>query len=205
MSDASKKTAFSQVMHYVHLQGNDWSGIAMAEAEVNLVRDEYILEGKIDLVRMRDGETEIIDFKSGTKPNMNISSDRERLEECRRQVNVYAYLAVHALGLKVARMKLYYTGEEGTAPEIVYPYDEEKAEEVVKGFDDVVSKILNIDFEHRSDDMEECGECAFRYWCRLENPAIPLNLPKRTAHDDRPETIPQDLLAMADLYESGAD
>ena len=200
LSEASRKTAFSQVMHYVHLQGNDWSGIAMAEAEVNLVRDEYILEGKIDLVRIRDGETEIIDFKSGTKPNMNISSDRERLENCRRQVNVYAYLAVHALGLKVARMKLYYTGEEWNVPEIVYPYDESRAEEVVKGFDAVVSKIQEIDFEHRTGDLEACGECVFRYWCSLENPAIPAELPYITSPDSVQDVIPSDE-ALIELYE----
>ena len=171
-------------MHYVHFRGNDWSGIAMAEAEVNLVRDKYILEGKIDLVTLRDGEVEIIDFKSGTKPNMNISSDRERLEDCRRQVNVYAYLAVHALGLNVARMKLYYTGEDGSTPEIVYPYDENIAEEVVKGFDDVVDKIDAIDFERRTDDIDACGECALKYWCGLENPAILMNLPEAPSPED---------------------
>ena len=159
-------------MHYVNLQGNDWSGIVMAEAEVNLVRDEYILEGKIDLVRIRDGMAEIIDFKSGTKPNMNISSDRERLEDCRRQVNVYAYLAAHALGLGVSVMKLYYTGEKGKNPEIVYQYDEEEAERVVKGFDEVVGKIQAVDFEYRTDDIETCSECLFRYQCGKDTPRI---------------------------------
>ncbi len=172
LNDAAKRAAFGQVMHYVNLQGNDWSGIVMAEAEVNLVREEYILEGKIDLVRIRDGMAEIIDFKSGTKPNMNISSDRGRLEDCRRQVNVYAYLAAHALGLGVSGMKLYYTGEKGTNPEIVYPYDEEEAEKVVKVFDEVVGKIQGVDFEHRTDDIETCGECPFRYHCKKDTPRI---------------------------------
>ena len=172
LNDSAKRTAFAQVMHYVNLQGDDWSGIVMAEAEVNLVREEYILEGKIDLVRIRDGMAEIIDFKSGSKPNMNISSDRDRLEDCRRQVNVYAYLAAHALGLGVSGMKLYYTGEKGSNPEIVYPYDEEEAEKVVKGFDEVVRKIQAVDFEHRSQDIETCGECPFRYHCRKDTPKI---------------------------------
>ena len=172
LNDSAKKAAFAQVMHYVDLQGEDWNGIVMAEAEVNLVRDEYILEGKIDLVRIRDGMAEIIDFKSGPKPNMNISSDRDRLEDCRRQVNVYAYLAVHALGLGVSVMKLYYTGEMGTNPEIVYQYDEEEAEKVVKVFDEVVGKIQGVDFEHRSEDIETCGECSFRYHCKKDTPKV---------------------------------
>ena len=181
LNDAAKRTAFGEVVHYVNLQGNDWSGIVMAEAEVNLVREEYILEGKIDLVRIRDGMAEIIDFKSGTKPNMNISSDRDRLEDCRRQVNVYAYLAVHSLGLGVSAMKLYYTGEKGTNPEIVYQYDEEEAERVVKGFDEIVRKIQAVDFEHRTSEIETCGECPFRYHCRKDTPRI-----KRDAVDMQP-------------------
>lgn len=176
LNENARRAALGQVMHYVNLQGEDWSGIVMSEAEVNLVREEYILEGKIDLVRIRDGMAEIIDFKSGAKPNMNISSDRERLENCRRQVNVYAYLAAHALGLGVSGMKLYYTGEKGTNPEIVYPYDEEEAERVVKGFDEVVKKIQGVDFEHRTADIETCGECPFRYHCGKDTPSIKYNI-----------------------------
>ena len=176
LNENTKKAALAQVMHYVNLQGDDWNGIVMTEAEVNLVREEYILDGKIDLVRIRDGMAEIIDFKSGNKPNMNISKDRDRLEDCRRQVNVYAYLAAHALGLGVSEMKLYYTGEKGKNPEIVYPYDEEEAERVVKGFDEVVRKIQAADFEHRTEDIETCSECQFRYHCRKDTPRIKHNV-----------------------------
>lgn len=165
LNETSRENAFAQVMRYVNLQGDDWSGIVLAEADVNLVRKEYILEGRIDLVRTRDGETEIIDFKSGTKPNININSDRERLEECRRQINVYAYLAAKSLGLNVARMRLYYTGEEGSSREIIYPYDESTAEEIVKVLDEDVHKILALDYDERTSKLESCEECAFKYYC----------------------------------------
>ena len=177
LSNPAKETAFQQVMHYVNLQGDDWSGIVLAEADVPLVRGEYILEGRIDLIRIRDNETEIIDFKSGPKPNINISSDRERLEDCRRQVNVYAYLAAKSLGLNVTRMKLYYTGEDGNNPEIIYPYDENTALDEVKKFDEVVKQINESGFEGESSDLETCEECAFKYYCEKFSPISAETLP----------------------------
>lgn len=165
LSAAAQKTAFEQVMHYVHRQGNDWSGILTAECDVSLVRERYILEGKIDLIRVRDDETEIIDFKTGPKPNININQDRERLEENRRQVNVYAYLAAKSLGLNVSSMKLYYTGEESNSPEIAYAYDENEAGKIIMEFDATVDKILAQDFEQRTSDLETCKECVFRFYC----------------------------------------
>ena len=165
LSQESRKSAFAQVMRYVHSQGSDWTGIILAEAEAAVVRDGYILSGRVDLVRERDGITEIIDFKTGAKPNMNINHDRERLENSRRQVNVYAYMASKSLGMDVREMKLYYTGDDGMSPEIGYSYDEDEADSVMKGIDETVSKIVAKDFEHRALDLETCEECVFRFFC----------------------------------------
>ncbi|MBQ3585410.1 MAG: PD-(D/E)XK nuclease family protein, partial [Synergistaceae bacterium] len=112
LTQAARETVLGQIMRYVQRQGSDWSAIRKAEYEVNVVRGDYILEGKIDLISIRDGETEITDFKSGAKPNININADRERLETYRRQIFAYAYMVEHAAGLKVNRMKLYYMAEE---------------------------------------------------------------------------------------------
>ena len=165
LNEASRKAALAQVMRYVNLQGNDWTGIVMAEAEASLVREGYILDGKIDLVRTRDGFTEIVDFKTGPKPNINITSDRERLENGRRQINVYAYIAAKSLGLRVSGMKLYYTGEQSSSPEIAYSYDENGAEEIMQSLDATVSRIAAKDFDHKTDNHDTCSACLFRYYC----------------------------------------
>ena len=165
LNQAARDTALSQVMRYVRWNGADWSAVARAETELNLVRDNYILEGKIDLISIRDGEIEIIDFKSGSKPNININRDREHLETYRRQLNVYAYLVGHSLGLNVDRMKLYYTGEEDKDPEITYSYNKEEADTIMKGFDDTVSRIMAKDFNHMAKDSDVCRECGFKFYC----------------------------------------
>ncbi len=168
LSKSARDTALGQVMRYVQRQGSDWSSIRKSEYEVKAVRGNYILEGRIDLISIRDGETEIIDFKSGPKPNININRDRERLEVYRRQVFAYAWLVEHSSGLRVNRMKIYYTGDTSGSPEILYQYDTDEAERIMQGFDDTVGRIMRKDFEHQAPDMELCKECVFRHYCGRE-------------------------------------
>ena len=165
LTQAARDNALSQVMRYVHYRGNDWSAIRRSEYDVNIVRGDYILEGRIDLLSVIDGETEITDFKSGAKPNINISSDRERLETYRRQIFAYAYMAENATGLSVKRVRIYYTGETSTSPEIIYPYDSGEAEKIMKGFDETVSRITRKEFSIKARDSEICRECVFRFYC----------------------------------------
>lgn len=168
LSKAVREAALNQVMKYALRQGSDWSSVWRAESEINIMRGDYILEGVADLISMRDGEIEITDFKSGSKPNININRDRERLENYRRQVNAYAYLVENATGLNVSGMRIYYTGEEGNSPDITYRYDKSEAEEIMRGFDETVRKIIMKDFDHRTSDIETCKECSFRYYCERE-------------------------------------
>ena len=168
LSKAARDNAFKQVMKYVLRQGSDWSGVWRAESEVNILRENYILEGVIDLISMRDGEIEITDFKSGPKPNININRDRERIENYRRQVNAYAYLVENTTGLNVNGLRVYYTGENENSPEITYKYDKSEAEEIMRGFDETVRKIIAKDFNHRTQDIDTCKECAFRFYCGRE-------------------------------------
>ena len=165
LSKNSRETALKQILKYVQHQGSDWSAIKKAEAEINLVRDDYIIKGKIDLISIRDGQTEITDFKAGTRPNININSDRKRLENYLRQLNLYAYLVEKTLGLRIDNMKIYYTGETGNNPEAIYKYNETEAEEVVKNFDRIVKRIMDCDFDLRASYIENCRDCDFRFYC----------------------------------------
>ena len=165
LTKATRETALSQIMRYVQRQGDDWSSIRKAEYDVNMVRKNYILEGKIDLLTIRDGETEITDFKSGSKPNININTDRDRIETYKRQVFAYAYLVEHSSGLKVSRMKIYYLGESSSNPEMIYTYNPDEAEKIMTVFDETVDRITAKDFNHKASDIEQCRECVFRYYC----------------------------------------
>lgn len=162
--ERQQKTALEQVMRYVDRQHGDWSAIKQAEVDVSLVKPDYIIDGKIDLIKGDNETVEIVDFKSEKKPDMY--ADKEILERYRRQLNIYAYLVEERTGLKVSRMHLYYTGaKEDEVPTITYPNSRTAVEGTMAVFEDTVHKIMNKDFSHCADKSEICRNCDFRFFC----------------------------------------
>lgn len=163
LSGAQRGAALNQVLHYVDRQGGDWSKVQEAEVEVSLVRPEYIVDGRIDLISGEGNTVEIVDFKSEKKPD--IEKMRMKLEQYRRQLNIYAYLVEQRTGKKVSKMHLYYTGEENGVPTITYPYQKTAVEGTMKAFDGTVKKIMGKEFRRTCDDPKICKNCDFRFYC----------------------------------------
>ena len=164
LAEPQRQAALNQVLRYVERQHGDWHLIQQAEVDVSLVKPDYIIEGKIDLVKGENGTVEIVDFKSEKKPDL--VKQAERLEQYRRQLHLYAYLIEERTGQKVSKMHLYYTGEEDGVPTITYPYTKSAIEGTVAAFDDTVKKIMNKDFKKCSSDIKVCKNCDFRYYCQ---------------------------------------
>ena len=164
LAEAQRKAALNQVLRYVERQHGNWSAIQQAEVGVSLVQPDYIIEGKIDLVKGENGTVELVDFKSEKKPD--IEKMRERLEHYRRQLHIYAYLIEQRTGQKVSKMHLYYTGEENGNPMISFPYTKSAIDGTVAAFDDTVHKILKKDFKSCSNDPKTCSNCDFRHYCQ---------------------------------------
>lgn len=101
-------------MRYVERNQSDWSRIQDAEVEVSLVKPDYILLGKVDLIRGEGDTVEIVDFKSEKKPDVLIET--AEMNRYRRQLEVYAHLIEEKTGKKVSKMHLYYTGEDNGVP-----------------------------------------------------------------------------------------
>lgn len=165
LSGPQKNAALKHVLRYVNRMGGDWSRIQQAEVEVSLVKPEYIIDGKIDLIRGKDNTVEIVDFKSEPKPDLNNRSMRARLERYRRQLNIYAYLVEQRTGKKVSNMQLYYTAEENGVPTITYPYQKTAIQGTMAAFDDTVHKIMKKDFHRCTNDLKICKNCDFRFYC----------------------------------------
>lgn len=163
LAEPQRNAALNQVERYAERMDGKWGTVQQAEVDVSLVKEDYIIDGKIDLVKGADGTVEIVDFKSERKPDM--VKMRERLEHYRRQLQIYAYLIEQRTGQKVSKMHLYYTGEENGNPMITYPYTRTAIEGTVAAFDDTVHKILRKDFKHRCNDAKTCKNCDFRYYC----------------------------------------
>ena len=155
--------ALAQVLRYVNRQNGNWSKIKQAEVDVSLVQPEYIIEGKIDLIKGEGDTVELVDFKSERKPDME--KMRDRIEQYRRQLHIYSYLIEQRTGQKVSKMHLYYTGEENGNPMISFPYTKSAIEGTVSAFDDTVHKIMEKDFKHGCDNPTTCKNCDFRHYC----------------------------------------
>lgn len=158
------ESAYNQVLRYVERNKGDWSRIQDAEVEVSLVKPDYILLGKVDLIKGEGDTVEIVDFKSEKKPDLILESTE--LKKYRRQLEVYAHLIEEKTGKHVSKMHLYYTGEENGVPTISFNKSEEHIDKTIGEFNDVVNKIQSKDFSGRAKDKKLCANCDMRHYCR---------------------------------------
>ena len=168
LSQKQIQNALSQVQGYVNHQKGDWSRIQQAEVDVSLVKQNYIIAGKIDLIKGHDDTIEIVDFKSSRKPDINDPEAKKTLELYRRQLHIYAHLVEQRTGQKVSRMNLYFTGENDSVPVISYSYSPTAVQGTLAAFDDTVKRIMSKDFNKCASDDKICKNCDFRYYCKAK-------------------------------------
>lgn len=159
-----KEAALKQILRYFRLQKDKWNTIREAEVDISLVKDTYILEGKIDLIRGDGDSVQIIDFKSEKKPDR--SSEKARVDVYLNQLRLYAHLVNERTGQKVSKMHLYYTGDESGDPFLSIDADSVSIDATVQAFDSTVQKILNKDFSRPCSNPKICNECDFRFFCK---------------------------------------
>ncbi|MBN2533681.1 MAG: PD-(D/E)XK nuclease family protein [Spirochaetales bacterium] len=167
LNEPQKKDAFKQVMAYVERHEADWSVIKEAEVDVSLVKDEYILRGKVDLVRGNDDSVEIVDFKTGKKLDVNNPEDRTALEKYRRQLEIYAHLIKTRYDIEISALHLYYTSEMEGIPTITFEYREPSVEKSIAAFGRVVDLIeqKNYDMNRIKKTKKLCENCDMQFYC----------------------------------------
>ena len=162
-----------QVLRYRDNNRDLWHRIKEAEVDVSLVKEDYILKGTIDLVEGADGTVELVDFKSGDKPDVNTRDEEKRrvLNQYRRQLEVYAYMIEERYGHKVSAMHLHYPKEEEGNPRITFRYQRPNVEATIQTFDEVVRKIEKKDFSMKGHCLSDrrCSECDLRFYCNYHN------------------------------------
>ena len=164
LAEAQKDAALKHVLRYAERQTGQWSKIQDAEVDVSLVKQDYIIEGKIDLIKGENGTVELVDFKSEKKPD--IFKEGERLEQYLRQLHIYAHLVEGRTGQKVSKMHLYYTGEESGVPTITYPYIKTAVDGTIAAFDETVHQIMRKEYGHKAKSKKTCEDCDFRFYCQ---------------------------------------
>lgn len=169
LHEGQLRSLLQQILRYRDRNSDRWHLIKEAEVDVSLVKDDYILKGSIDLIEGENGTVEIIDFKSGDKPDINSNDEitRKMLEQYRRQLEVYGHLVEERTGHKVSRLHLYYPKEESGSPYVTFEYEKNHIDETIRTFDTVVSKIEKKDFtiDPKMKTEKLCGNCDMRYHC----------------------------------------
>lgn len=164
-----KDIALSHVIRYYWTNKKDWSYIREAEVDVSLVKDDYILSGKVDLIAGEGDTVELVDFKSERKLDVNDPKDREKLDQYRRQLEVYAHIVEQRTGLTISQTHLYYTGEESGNPYITFDKDNRSIERTIATFDAVVQRIEAKDFAIPERPHKLCEACDIRHYCDAKN------------------------------------
>lgn len=165
-----KQYALEQVLRYYARYAGSWDHLREAEVDVSLVKDDYILAGKVDLIR-GDGDTvELVDFKSERKIDVNDPKDREKCNQYKRQLEVYAHIVEERAGLKVSKTHLYYTSEISGNPFITFPKDQHSIERTIETFDGIVRRIEAKDFAIPDRPSRKlCDACDMRHYCDAKN------------------------------------
>ena len=169
LREAQQQAILKQVLRYRDSNAGQWEKIKEAEVDVSLVKEDYILSGKIDLVEGENDTVELVDFKSGDKPDVNTTDPfkRQQLNQYRRQLEIYAYLIEQRTGHKVSRMHLYYPKEDSGNPRISFRYSQHNVEATIESFEEVVHKIESKDFsmKHVRRNEHHCSDCDLRFYC----------------------------------------
>jgi DNA helicase-2/ATP-dependent DNA helicase PcrA len=165
LGEPQQKAALKSIMRYVDRQGGRWDAIKEVEVSVSLVKPDYIIEGKIDLIKGENDTVEIVDFKSEKKPDVN--RETEKFEQYKKQLQIYAHLIEQNTGQTVSKMHLYYTGTiEGGVPTITFTPNRAEINDTINEFDTIVRKIQNKEFTKKAKSSALCEDCDFRYYCR---------------------------------------
>ena len=169
IAEAQRNAILRQVLNYRDQNVGLWHRIKEAEVDVSLVKEDYILKGTIDLVEGENDTVELVDFKSGEKPDVNTTDEfkRRTLNQYRRQLEIYAYLIEQRYGHKVSAMHLYYPKEENGNPRITFKYQQQNIKNTMESFDEVVKNIERKNFSMRgySRNDKHCSDCDLRFFC----------------------------------------
>ena len=167
-----RNVAIKQVQRYVKLEKQTLNNIAESEYEIYLNNEKYNLKGKIDLIRNKDDKNkiDILDFKTEEKPNINDKKKQRRLEQYKRQLEIYTYILEKDKNVKVENMYLYYVGtKEGENPYIAFKNDNKSIQETIDQVSDIVKKIEQHDYRvYERDDYSRkqyCHNCNIRQFC----------------------------------------
>lgn len=171
LDEPRRQLALEHVLRYKEKNDKHWDKIMEVEVMVSLVKSEYILKGKIDLIRGENGKIDIIDFKSDArKPDRNDPKDAPRLSQYRRQLEIYAHILEARYGYKIDKLHLYYTSEDSGNPQITWNRENVNIPQTIENVDGIIRLIeaKSYDNSNTVKCQQLCGNCDMRHYCKFK-------------------------------------
>ena len=162
LSPRQIETAKKHVLNYVKRVGGDWSSIKDTEMPISLNIEDFVIDGKVDLIMGSNGKYQILDFKTEKKPDM---TDSVKMTRVKRQLEIYTYLFEQRYGIKIDGMKAFYTGETDGNPYVSFRKDDSDIKNTIETFKEVVGAIRRKKFSEKCTDGKICRDCDFRFFC----------------------------------------
>jgi DNA helicase-2/ATP-dependent DNA helicase PcrA len=123
--------ALKHDLRYFNSNENKLAAIVDTEVEVTLEQPDYVLNGRIDLIRADDGALELVDFKAQKRVDHG-----DYFDHYRDQLALYRHLVTERYGEPVNRTVLYFTDEDNDgAARLVVDASGSDVAEVVDRFD----------------------------------------------------------------------
>lgn len=136
--EKDKGKAFEQVEHYFYNNQIEMYDVKNVEEHIAIMKGDYILTGKIDVVMERNGKREIWDLKTSGRHGI----DPVALENYERQLYMYAHALEQRDEVAPDRLVLYWTERSSKDDALmVFPYQRDKVDTVVEQFETVVNDI----------------------------------------------------------------
>jgi ATP-dependent DNA helicase UvrD/PcrA len=168
LSEAEQKQAYSHVLNYYQHNQHKLKNIRNAEHAVQIEHDNYVVNGKIDVLIDGAAGLEILDFKTHT----NHSEDPSWFSLYQQQLYFYASAVLRKQRDTVPlRLSLYWTAEENLAEALVeipyHPDDLQKTEYILH---ETITQIQQQQFAVLEPPSQTvCASCDIRALCRREH------------------------------------
>ena len=159
-----KEGALRHVINYFQNNQELLTRVIETEIDVSYEKDDYIINGKVDLLLGKDEKLELLDFKTQQKPDRK----DKILLKYKYQLHVYAHILKERYNKEPERLYLYWTAENNRKDALMeIEYDEGLVKAAGKHFDEVAACIIRKDFEIKTmpDKTKVCKECDFKFFC----------------------------------------
>ena len=158
-----KQAALNQIMNYWRQNAAAIARVQETEVDVSLEKDDYILNGAIDLVLGDDNQLEVLDFKAQKRP----SSDHPMIKTYYQQLCIYAHILEERKKIRPSKLHIYWTGEADKNDALMsFDYDPKDVAEAAQHFEQVVRAIQAEQFAVLDvPEAKVCNECDFKPYC----------------------------------------